>query len=133
MASAKDTRRTSVIADLQDTLELQKQELEQLRQSQKQKQPSLKEDKDDDDNDDSDSDKEDKGHEKEKEKEVDNKEKEVDNKEKEALQERVLGLETQLAQVCISIPCPSYVSIKCFPSHDSPSEDLLLYPSTLMP
>ena len=54
MASAKDTRRTSVIADLQDTLELQKQQLEQLRQSQKQPVQEQEEDEDEDSDEDDD-------------------------------------------------------------------------------
>ena len=77
VASAKDTRRTSVIAELQDTLKSQKVQLEML---QSQKQPTLKEQEGDDDDSDKDSD--------------DDKE-----KEKEEAQQRVRELEAQLTKV----------------------------------
>ena len=61
VASAKDSRRTSVIADLQDTLEVQKQQLEQLQLQQAQKLPLKEEDDDEEDDDNEDALQESKG------------------------------------------------------------------------
>ena len=90
MASAKDTRRTSVIAELQDTLEQQKQQLELLQLRQSQKQPLKEEDESDDDSD-SDNDENDK---KTKDKKGNDKGKGDDK-----LQQRVVALESQLSRV----------------------------------